>query len=1594
VTLIGSGFANDADSSCRFATAASLGAFTQVEYVTDSQVVCITPESEAVGAVDVEIANNGLDFSTNGNKFLFRAAESVSTLAPSEGPTTGGISVTVSGSNFFFSSDLVCQFGSIVAPATYISDTSISCVAPASSAGKAIVEVSNNRVDFTNDGQEFEFYQSMIVTGVVPLFAAVTGGAQVTLSGQPFTARRVAPSCRFGSDVTAAEYMGATCTVYLGTVCAGWNATSITCVTPKHDAGAVEVEFSLDGGQNYQKTGYVLIFRNLDTIDRLSPSRGPERGGTSVTVVGLSFVDLPDTAVCKFGSVIEPVVSFLNSTTILCVSPTCSIETLCRSGVKVFVSSNGQDWSLPAAGVDFMYTTPTSILAISPTSGSTAGTTRVVVTGSNFIGISGECLFGDVPVPATPETSSTIACLSPQNGEGSVTFEIREDGSESTYSGLTFLYTAPLYLRDLQPSQGPTMGQTRLAITGANFLSLDLQCKIGETIVAGSLVTSSMMHCTTVANPEAVVPVHISNNKADFVSNNNYFSFEAPVLLRRASVTRGPETGQNLITIFGENFKNSPSLACRFDDATTKTHMPAKFVTNSQIRCSAPSHAPAVVKIFVTVNGADYSTQHIDYQYDSLLRLYSVQPSYGSTRGGMTVTVYGHEFVGSSDTNLGCRFGSVAIRAKYLTSTSISCLSPAQTAGPVQFTAANNAHDFSPDTLSFTVLEDASVMAISPSQGPVLGGTVISIQGNGFTQKIAMCCFDSSLCQFGQVVNSYLMLCTSGPHAAGTAPLEVWGNAVSSSSFSFVFKMAPTVVSILPSSGPEDGDTIITISGAGFDRSHMLSCRFGCCTAVTARYESSTIVHCTTPAATPGMQALEVSNDGSEFSSAGILFEVMEQPVVIDIFPSSGPSGASIAVTISGLHFTTSIIGCVFEDMGQTSALLMTSTQIACLTPISGLGGLKQVQLVDVGSSVVDGGALFDFQRGPVVTALSPNIVYGDGGYRVSIFGTSFDSSLNFCRIGSAVSPTERISSTLITCLTPKAQSGVVHLEVGSASIPSVLSTELLVQELPILSRVTPSVSADLGGVVVTVNGLNFVDTKTIGCKFGDESVISANFITSSLIWCVTPPHMPGVAILQITNNGLDYSRSTLKFQFDVSVTIGSISPSRGPTLGGTVVSLVGANYDSDDQILCSFGDVGTVTSSFQRDASTVCISQPRAMPGPIDLTITAGSQVQKFVFDYFQALDLHTVEPLSGPTSGGYDIHVVADFRDFSNLVLDCRFEGTFRSRARKISPTELVCQSPAHEVGLVSVELITEDNVPIATFFHRYVKGFTVNSFEPYSASETGGTIVTIRGNFPSAQCYCMFGNSAPQSCEGITDAIITCRTVSHAAKTVLLRVSPDRSVWTNVGTFQFLQRTTLTGVSPERGACDGATTATLSGSGFTPNGAYSCVFDSVGSTMPKATYVSASTLRVSIPSLALGTYHLTVEGAYSSTKVRFTCIETPQVTRIVPSFGSLRGGTLVRVQGKNFDEGMTCKFGDIEFSASLISTTELGCLSPRMTGTAEAVVVEVGMRGAEPSSLDFTKKIGVSVQPCCDHWCLDSNERIYPDRRADCDCGWSSF
>jgi len=70
----------------------------------------------------------------------------------------GGVAVTVTGSGFVSSSDLVCRFDATVVSATYSSPTTLSCIAPQHIAGTVVLEVANNNEDFTSSNTAFTYY--------------------------------------------------------------------------------------------------------------------------------------------------------------------------------------------------------------------------------------------------------------------------------------------------------------------------------------------------------------------------------------------------------------------------------------------------------------------------------------------------------------------------------------------------------------------------------------------------------------------------------------------------------------------------------------------------------------------------------------------------------------------------------------------------------------------------------------------------------------------------------------------------------------------------------------------------------------------------------------------------------------------------------------------------------------------------------------------------------------------------------------------------------------------------------------------------------------------------------------------------------------------------------------------------------------------------------------------------------------------------------------------------------------------------------------------------------------------------------------------
>jgi hypothetical protein len=159
---------------------------------------------------------------------------SVTGVAPSSGPTAGGVTVVISGTGFTEATGV--QFGATPATGMQVnSDTHVTAVAPA--AGSAgVVDVTVITPSFTSAtvaADNFTYAPVPAVTAVAPAAGPVAGGTPVTITGTGFSG---ATAVSFGTQ-------SATPTAV--------SSTSITVVSPPGSAaGSVDLTVTTPGGKS------------------------------------------------------------------------------------------------------------------------------------------------------------------------------------------------------------------------------------------------------------------------------------------------------------------------------------------------------------------------------------------------------------------------------------------------------------------------------------------------------------------------------------------------------------------------------------------------------------------------------------------------------------------------------------------------------------------------------------------------------------------------------------------------------------------------------------------------------------------------------------------------------------------------------------------------------------------------------------------------------------------------------------------------------------------------------------------------------------------------------------------------------------------------------------------------------------------------------------------------------------------------------------------------------------------------------------------------------------------------------------------------
>jgi hypothetical protein len=210
--------------------------------------------------------------------------------------------------------------------------------------------------------------------------------------------------------------------------------------------------------------------------------------------------------------------------------PTCAS---CGSG------SNAPTYTAPTAQATTTITPAPTVTALNPNSGTPAGGTSVVISGSDLANASAVD-FGDTPATITADSSTSITATAPP-GTGTVDVTVTTpDGTSATSTADQYSYelsSPPPALTAISPTGGPVTGGTGVTITGNNLgsaIAVDFGPGNPGTITADS---STSLTATSPAGTGTVDITVSTPSGTTTPSAPDQFTFGTPVLTELSAWT-------------------------------------------------------------------------------------------------------------------------------------------------------------------------------------------------------------------------------------------------------------------------------------------------------------------------------------------------------------------------------------------------------------------------------------------------------------------------------------------------------------------------------------------------------------------------------------------------------------------------------------------------------------------------------------------------------------------------------------------------------------------------------------------------------------------------------------------------------------------------------------------------------------------------------------------------------------------------------------------------------------------------------------------------------------------------------------------------
>ncbi|MDR1300231.1 MAG: IPT/TIG domain-containing protein [Candidatus Nomurabacteria bacterium] len=1134
-------------------------------------------------------------------------------------------------------------------------------------------------------------------------------------------------------------------------------------------------------------------------------------------------------------------------------------------------------------------------------------------------------------------------------------------GGQVSTTNTPVIVVDPPTITDVSPIAGSVGSGTVITITGSNFVPNWTTVTIGTgECINPTVVDSATVTCNA---PTSILAAGEQTVRVETLGGtNNYYAVTQPgggfyyiddPTISTISPISGPSAGGQTVTITGTNFTRLDTHVSIITSVTFGgTAATVTGVTDTTITVTTPSHTAGLVNVSVSTI-ADTITKPNGYTYLAPPTITSISPTSGSIYGNTHVEIAGTNFDTTGSTVV--KIDDATLTCSTITATSAACVTGAHAkAAGVPVTLSTSAGNAS-GTVTFDFVDTAGTWSISPNEGPLTGGTTVTLTGNiGASAGNTTVTIDG-ISATGVTVNSAneVVFTTPANTTVGwkevivTTPAGSYPES-STSGFYYVDTGSINPVEIDASTaayGPLTGGNVITIDGTGFDATAEITDAYNLQidgNSCVISGVTTTQITCTVPAGNSvGVKNVTLAVAGVSITTLTGAYTYLPAPTITTINENYDKTAGGKKVTVTGTNFQTAAFGGTTILLGGNACVVdyangFSATTLDCTVPASSASAITTVglEIQTAGGSATKNDA-FTYVPTPTVTGAervtrnggTDYIKTSESNVPMIIKGTNFaaasigDTTVSIG--GSACSGALVTDNTTITCNAPQlpagAQSVVATNISGSSTVNGTAEYLAAPGTISFDGSGSYSISASSSGLYLTLYEGNAVLKNSSGSsvvsqlKVGDDLISTGDMTVltdeagEGRLYFLVPELSAGSYTVSLSTYGGGPVTTTLNYVDAPTVTkVGQSSNINVPYgKAGDTFTVQGSNFFFGGSSIVSKVEVGGVEVSSANYTVTATDSITVTLPAAVD-----GQQLVK----------VYTTKD-----------SLVSDSGDTSTL------------------GTSAVWYAPAPTVtamnGQTNGANITYSSASGVNITGASLTGtnFKVNSVDIVKGVKVDGSINATA-----------WTTATDGSITGITIPVGS--GLAAGSHTVAVETYGGTS-----GTFTFytIDVPTITEVSPTYGAPTGQTLITVTGTNFkNAAGTFvvsSVVLDSGGTaancTSPAVTTDDSGNHRLTCTTTGhdAGAVKISVTnpaGTGTSNNAIYTYASTT-VTSLTKNYG--KTGDTVVITGAHFD-GTTgadaVKFGTVNATSYTVnSDTQITATVPTGTGTVHVTVTNYG-------------------------------------------------